>query len=67
MARNSYYKPSGVLFDVMLGVHITDDLDSRLRSGATSAQLTKSDFVRLVLEEGLKAVHDERLRICESA
>lgn len=67
MARNAFYRRNDELFDVMLGVHVTNDLKLQLEQGAADAQRTQSDFVRIVLEKGLKAVQDERLRKREPA
>jgi hypothetical protein len=46
----------------MLGVNITHELNSSIERAADVAHRTKSDFIRLVLEKGLKSVQDERLR-----
>jgi hypothetical protein len=62
LARKVYYRPDGTLFDVMLGVNITHELNSSIERAADVAHRTKSDFIRLVLEKGLKSVQDERLR-----
>ena len=67
MPRNTYYKPKGALFDVMLGVNITKDFSKQLERAAAAAQRTQSDFLRIILEKGLKAFQDERLPKRESA
>ena len=67
MVRNVYYKPRGALFNVMIGANVTSDFNKQLERGADAPQRTKSDFIRLLLEKGLKAFHDERLPKRESA
>jgi len=62
MARNAYYKPQGVLFDVMLGVNVSSEFKRQLERAADAAYRTKSDFIRLVLDKGLKAFQDEQRR-----
>ncbi len=67
MTRDVYYKPKGALFNVMVGVNVTRDFKRLLEHGAAEAQRTQSDFIRLLLEKGLKAFQDEHLRKRESA
>ena len=45
----------------MLGVNVTDELNASIEHGARAVERTKSDFIRIILEKGLKAVHDEQL------
>jgi len=67
LARKVYYRPEGTLFDVMLGVNVSQELNQSIEHGAAVAQRTKSDFLRLILKKGLKAVQDERLPIRRSS
>lgn len=60
MARNTYYKAAGILFNVMLGVNVTHEFNQAIERGANAAHRTKSDFLRIILEKGLKAVQDEK-------
>lgn len=60
VTRNAYYKPAGKLFNVMLGVNVTCELNESIEHGARVIQRTKSDFIRIILEKGLKAVHKEQ-------
>ena len=55
MTRRVYYRREGGRFDVMLGVNISHELNSRIEAAANDAQRSKSDFIRTILEAGLKA------------
>ena len=63
MTRKVYYRPDGAFLDVMIGVNITKDLNEKIEQQAETAHRTKSDFLRLLLEEGLKTLSNKRLRV----
>ncbi len=62
MARNVYYRPAGIFYNIMLSVTVTGQMNGLIESGAESAFCTKSDYIRTLLERGLQSLDEKQLR-----